>query len=130
YYLAAEAFWFPSNARSEAFGLVQVEAMACGCPVINTALRGSGVPWVSRDEETGLTVPVNDPGAFAAAALRLLRGPGLRARLAAAGRARARREFDHRVMAERSLSLYRGVLEGRPVTPVYEASPCVTACGS
>jgi rhamnosyl/mannosyltransferase len=130
YYLAAEAFWFPSNARSEAFGLVQVEAMACGCPVLNTALPGSGVSWVSRHEETGLTVPVNDPGAFAAAALRLLREPGLRTRLAAAGRARSRREFDHRVMAERSLSLYRGVLEGRPLTPVYEASQCVTACGS
>jgi rhamnosyl/mannosyltransferase len=127
YYLAADAFWFPSNARSEAFGLVQVEAMACGCPVINTALFGSGVPWVSPGEETGLTVPVNDPGALAAAALRLLREPGLRARLAEAGRARACREFDHRTMAERSLSLYRGVLEGRPPAPVYEESRCATA---
>jgi rhamnosyl/mannosyltransferase len=127
YYLAAEAFWFPSNARSEAFGLVQVEAMASGCPVLNTALAGSGVPWVSPHEETGLTVPVNDPHAFAAAARRLLEEPDLRARFAEAGRARARREFDHRVMAERSLALYRGLLEGRAVPPVYEAAQCVTA---
>jgi rhamnosyl/mannosyltransferase len=104
--------------------------MACGCPVINTALPGSGVPWVSRDGETGLTVPVNDPAALAAAALRLVREPGLRARLAEASRARARREFDHRLMAERSLSLYRGLLEGRPATPVYEAAQCASACGS
>ena len=83
YYLASDAFWFPSNARSEAYGLVQVEAMASGCPVINTAIPHSGVPWVSRHEETGLTVPVDDPAAFAGAALRLLNEPGLRDRLAA-----------------------------------------------
>ena len=110
YYLAAEAFWFPSNARSEAFGLVQVEAMASGCPVLNTAIPHSGVPWVSPHEETGLTVPMDDPAALAAAARRLLEEPGLRDRLAAAGRRRAAREFDHRVMAGRSLDLYRRVL--------------------
>jgi rhamnosyl/mannosyltransferase len=124
YYLAAEAFWFPSNARSEAFGLVQVEAMASGCPVINTALFGSGVPWVSQDQETGLTVPVDDPAAFAAAANRLRAEPGLRSRLAQAGQARARREFDHRVMAERSLSLYQRILQGQPITPIFEAARC------
>lgn len=112
YYLAADAFWFPSNARSEAFGLVQVEAMASGCPVINTEIPHSGVPWVSRHEETGLTVPMDDPVALAAAAARLLNEPGLRERLADAGRERARREFDHQVMAERSLSIYRRVLNG------------------
>jgi glycosyltransferase involved in cell wall biosynthesis len=110
YYLAADAFWFPSNARSEAFGLVQVEAMASGCPVLNSAIPHSGVSWVSRHEESGLTVPVDDPIALAAAANRLLDEPGLRNRLAAGARARAAREFDHRVMAERSLSLYRQVL--------------------
>ena len=47
YYLAAEALWFPSNARSEAFGIAEVEAMASGCPVINTNIPHSGVSWVS-----------------------------------------------------------------------------------
>ena len=112
YYLAADAFWFPSNARSEAFGLVQVEAMACGCPVLNASIPHSGVSWVSRHEETGLTVAVDDPIALAKAAQRLLDEPGLRDRLAAGGKARASREFDHRVMAERSMGLYRRVLAG------------------
>jgi rhamnosyl/mannosyltransferase len=109
-YRAATALWFPSNARSEGFGLVQVEAMASGCPVINTAIPGSGAAWVSPHGETGLTVPMNDPGALAAAANRLLAEPGLRAQLAAAGRVRAAAEFDHRVMAVRSLGVYRGIV--------------------
>jgi rhamnosyl/mannosyltransferase len=112
YYLAADALWFPSNERSEAFGIVQVEAMASGCPVINAAIPDSGVPWVSRHEETGLTVPVDDPEALAAAARRLLEEPGLRDRLAAGARARAEAEFDHRTMARRSLEAYRRVLCG------------------
>ena len=110
YYLASEAFWFPSNARSEAYGLVQVEAMASGCPVINTAIPHSGVPWVSRHEETGLTVPVDDPAAFAAAALRLLNEPGLRDRLAAGARARAIAEFHCDAMGSRSKELYSTTL--------------------
>src|SRR5258705_10920675 len=114
-YLAADAFWFPSNARSEAFGLVQVEAMASGCPVINTRIPHSGVAWVSLHEETGLTVPVDDPAALAAAANRLLGEPGLRDRLAAAAQRRAVQEFDHRVMAGRSLAIYRHILTGAPI---------------
>ena len=43
-YRAATALWFPSNERSEGFGLVQVEAMACGCPVVNANIPHSGVP--------------------------------------------------------------------------------------
>jgi glycosyltransferase involved in cell wall biosynthesis len=110
HYLAADAFWFPSNARSEAYGLVQVEAMASGCPVINTAIPHSGVPWVSRHEETGLTVPVDDPAAFAAAARRLLEEPGLRNRLATGARARTIAEFRSEAMGRRSLALYSATL--------------------
>jgi rhamnosyl/mannosyltransferase len=120
YYLAAEAFWFPSNARSEAFGLVQVEAMACGCPVINTSIPNSGVAWVSPHEVSGLTVPMDDPDALAAAANRLVNEPGLRDRLADAGRKRAIEEFDHRVMAQRSLAIYRKILNGPAPSPSTE----------
>jgi rhamnosyl/mannosyltransferase len=109
-YHAATALWFPSNARSEAFGLVQAEAMASSCPVINTDIPGSGVPWVCRHEESGLTVPVDDPAALAQAARRLVDEPGLRDRLGKAGRIRACAEFDQGLMAERSLELYRRVL--------------------
>ncbi|MDB5311154.1 MAG: glycosyl transferase family 1 [Gemmataceae bacterium] len=112
-YHAATALWFPSVARSEAFGLVQVEAMAAGCPVVNTAIPASGVPWVCPHEVAGLTAPVGDPEAFAAAANRLLTEPGLRHQLIAGGRARAAAEFDWMVMGERSLDVYRAVANRR-----------------
>ncbi len=109
-YHAATALWFPSGARSEGFGLVQVEAMASGCPVINTAIPHSGVAWVSRHEESGLTVPVGNSDALAEAAMRLYRDEELRRRLARQARQRAVEHFSARRMAEHSLRIYADVL--------------------
>ena len=100
-YHAATALWFPSVARSEGFGLAQVEAMASGCPVVNTAIPASGVSWVSQHDVSGLTVPVGDASALAAAARTIANDPVLRSRLSQGARARARTEFDHRLMAQR-----------------------------
>lgn len=109
-YHAADLFVLPSICRSEAFGMVQVEAMAAGLPVVNTDLP-SGVPFVSRHGVTGLTVPPRDPEALANAINWLLDSPRVRAEYGGAARERALTEFASSVMAERTLDVYRSILD-------------------
>jgi rhamnosyl/mannosyltransferase len=116
YYHAASMFALPSVARSEAFGIVQIEAMTSGTPVVNTSLD-SGVPFVSLDQITGFTVPPGDVGALGAAINRLLDDAGLRRRFGEAARARAESEFSVEIMKSRILSLYRQLLTAKQAVP-------------
>ena len=109
-YHASQVFVLASIARSEAFGIAQIEAMAAGLPVVNTNLD-SGVPFVSIHRETGLTVPPADPEALAEAINELLGNAELRASLGHAAERRAVEEFSLESMASRTLSVYEGVVQ-------------------
>ena len=121
WYRAADVFAFPSIARSEAFGIVQLEAMASGLPVVNTQLD-SGVPFVSLDGQTGLTVPPRDPAAFAHALRLLLEDRELRERFGRRARQRVRELFSKARMGEEIRTVYRDVLSGSPLPEAVAAS--------
>jgi len=104
----ADFLVLPSVSVEEMFGMVLLEAMAAGRPVITTAVP-SGVREVNVAGETGLEVPIRDPRGLADAMRLLADDPGLREKLGRAGRARVRERFTVDRMTEAHLELYNRV---------------------
>ncbi|MDR3388407.1 MAG: glycosyltransferase [Rudaea sp.] len=123
-YAAAEIFCLPSTERAESFGLVLLEAMRAGLPTVASDISGSGVGYVVRDGESGLLVPPGDVAALAAALRRLADDAGLRRRLGVSGARCWREEFTLDRAAERTLALYRELLE--PTARPGKASPAAS----
>ena len=109
---AATILLFPSTRRTESFGYVQLEAMASGLPVINTAIK-SGASEVSLDGITGFTVPAKDSEALAAAAQKLLHDTNLRQRFGEAGIRRVNEYYTLDRMCKLTSDLYQEVLDDR-----------------
>ena len=106
YYQACDAFVLPSVARTEAFGVVQIEAMAAGRPVVSTNLP-TGVPWVNRDGVSGMVVMPGDADALGAALAQIGADPALRARLSDGARRRADACFSR----ERMVQAFKTLIE-------------------
>lgn len=111
WYHAADIFCLPSVARSEAFGLVQLEAHAAGTPVVSTQLT-TGVPFVNPDGVTGLTVPPGDVPALAEALRTLVTDDALRLRLGAQAAERAVRDFTIERMVSDTVAVYDDARKG------------------
>jgi D-inositol-3-phosphate glycosyltransferase len=108
YYSAADVSVMPSS--YESFGLVAVESLACGTPVVAT--RVGGLTSIVRDGETGLLVPWRDADLFAERLLQLLHDDGLRQRLAGQARESVLSYGWDRI-ADEHLALYAEVREAR-----------------
>lgn len=106
---AATVTALPSISSAEAFGLVQIEAMATGCPVVNTSLP-TAVPHIARHELEGLTARPNDPGALSEALQRILNSQDLRARFGQCAKLRARSQFSLDLFRSRIFRVYREVM--------------------
>lgn len=111
YYSIADVFALPSISSSEAFGIVQVEAMMYGVPVINTSLD-TGVASVSRHGETGLTVPPGDAAALEDAIRTLTSNADMRSEFSEAARDRAR-QFERKHVVGQYADLYDTVCQER-----------------
>lgn len=106
-YADCDIFVLPSVAKSEAFGIVQLEAMIYGKPVINTNLP-SGVPYVSIDSKTGITVPPSDSNALAKAINTLADNKSMRTNLGRNAQIRVLSHFNEKNVIKK---LYRFLAE-------------------
>ncbi len=98
---------FAHSSRWEGFGIVLLEAMLAGLPVVAT--RVSAIPEIVVDGTTGLLTPAGDAAAFATAVSELLSDPQRRQALGDAGQRRARDEFSVARMADRTIDVYERV---------------------
>jgi len=105
-YRNADVLLFPT--RLEGFGLVALEAQACGLPVIAT--HGSSLPEVVEHEKTGLLCPQDDISAFVNAARKLADDTELWQRMGKVGRKRAEEYFGLEKMIEQYITAYRRIL--------------------
>ena len=109
-YRACDAFCLPSLDRAEAFGLVLLEAMRAGKPIVSSAVPGSGMCEVVEHQVNGLQVPPGDPQALAAALTALRDQPQTRRAMGAAGQQRFTQRYQMQPVSRQLADVYRRVL--------------------
>jgi len=101
-----DCFCLPSWERTEAFGVVLMEAMRYAKPVIATAIAGSGVSWVVKEGETGLLVPPRNFLALAQALDYMRNNRDIRQTMGQAGYRRFIETFNIQKVAEQLSNIY------------------------
>lgn len=108
FYKACQVFVLPSIFKSEAFGIVLIEAMAQGAPVISTEL-GTGTSWVNIDGQTGFVVPAKNAKALNSAVKKIMKDKKKAKIFSQNAKERAKKEFSLTKMLERTDSIYRAI---------------------
>lgn len=111
YYRACHLFCLSSVFKTEAFGIVQIEAMACGKPVVATTIPGSGVAWVNEHGVSGLNVEPGNAAELAKAIRTILADEETYAGFSARARHRFEEKFTLSRMVSGCLDIYRQVLQ-------------------
>lgn len=110
YFGACDLFCLSSIWKTEAFGIVQIEAMSCGKPVIAMNIPESGVSWVNINCFSGINIKPEDADALATAIITVLTDEHLYDKLSKGARRRYETMFTKELMTELCLNLYRKVL--------------------
>lgn len=105
-FATASMYCLPSTYRAEAFGVVLLEAMAYGLPIVATDIPGSGVPWVNKNGVSGINVPVGDAKALAEACNQLLRSERERLQLSQGARDRFLSKFTEDISVAKMMDTY------------------------
>ena len=126
----ADVFVMPSVTSAETFGLVQLEAMAAGRPIVNTSLD-TAVPYVARDGIEAITVPPGDHTKLADAIDEVLSDPDLRQRMGHAARQRVITTYSAAVFGEAMDKIYRhAIAEHAASAPSRAARPTTSGLSS
>ncbi len=113
---ACDVFVLSSIMKTEAYAIVQLEAMSCSRPVISTHIEGSGVHWVNAHGESGIIVPTRDSRALADAIVDITSDPETYNRYCRRARERFERMFTRDRMIDNCIGIYNYVLGNAPHT--------------
>lgn len=108
YYKACDLFCLSSVYKTEAFGIVQIEAMSYGKPVVATTIEGSGVHWVNAEGESGLNAKKGDAEALARCIRAITSHPMIYSRYSQGAKRRFNAMFTLDHMVENIMQVYQG----------------------
>lgn len=111
YFSACNIFCLPSVMKTEAFGIVQIEAMSLRKPIVATTIKGSGTAWVNSHDVSGLNVTPGDSAELAAAICAICGDANTYKRMSTGARERFQSEFTLDRMVTRCYDLYKQLIE-------------------
>lgn len=111
YFAACDLYVMSSIWKTEAFGIVQIEAMSCGKPIVATKIKGSGVSWVNEDGVSGINVEPKNPEAIAKAIITILSDKKQYMKYSEGARKRYHSIFRYETMIDNCINLYHSITQ-------------------